>query len=57
MGDAEARHFYDFEIWGRVRGSHNKLFLSLERPRHLNEAQADSKIMFGKSCFYKFENV
>ena len=34
MGEPETPHLYDFWTLGRVPGSENQLFLSLETPRY-----------------------
>ena len=37
MGEPQTPHFYDFRIFGRVPGSPNQLFSSLETPGYLKK--------------------
>ena len=53
MGEPQTPHFHDFRISGRVPGSQNQLFISLETPGYLKQIKKIpgifSKILFSKS--------
>ena len=42
MGETKTPHFYDFGTFGRVPGSPNQYYLSLETPGYLNETKTQS---------------
>ena len=48
MGESKNRHFYDFEIWGRVPEPQNQLFLSLGTPGDLKKSRTNPGTFF--SC-------
>ena len=56
MGGPQTPHFHDFGALGRVPGSLNQLFLSLETPGYLKKIK-ENPGAFTKYYFCKSQNV
>ena len=44
LGEPQTPYFYDLRIWGRVPGSQNQIFLSLETPEYQLKHQEKQEI-------------